>query len=378
MNVLVTGAQGFVGRNLCVELRRREEITLYAIDIENSPDELECALSQADVIVHLAGVNRPQHVEEFAAGNAGFTAQLCERLQTMGRAPKILLASSIQAEMENPYGASKRAAEELLARFCAETGATGIIYRLKNLFGKWCRPNYNSVTATFCHHIAHDLPIEIADPARTVELTYIDDVVAAFLGELQAPTQPGCHMADPLPARQITLGALATLIKGFRDSRATLRMPDFSDAFTRRLYGTYLSYLDRDDFAYQLDIKADNRGTLAEFMKSPSFGQIFVSRTNPGITRGNHFHHTKTEKFMVVEGEAIIRFRRIDTEDVIEYPVSGRDYRVVDIPTGYTHSIENVGETELVTLFWACEVFDPANPETYFAPVRQPAGAPKE
>jgi UDP-2-acetamido-2,6-beta-L-arabino-hexul-4-ose reductase len=375
MKVLVTGAKGFVGRNLCMELGRVERVEVFAIDLDNTDDELQAALGQADVIFHLAGVNRPQNVDEFATGNAGFTERMCDSLRLLHRAPKIVISSSVQAEFDNPYGASKRGAEEAVACLCADTGAAGIIYRLKNLFGKWCRPNYNSVTATFCHNIAHDLPVQISDPLREVDLTYIDDVVAAFVAELEAPAEPGCRFADPLPSHVVTLGALAELIHSFRESRSTLLVPDLSDEFTKRLYGTYLSYLETDDFSYQLDIRTDHRGSLAEFVKSPPFGQIFVSRTKPGITRGDHFHHTKTEKFMVLEGDAIIRFRQIQGDVVIEYRVSGTDYRVVDIPTGYAHSIENVGEAELVTLFWACEIFDPARPGTYPAQVDLPKGS---
>lgn len=371
VTVLVTGAQGFVGKNLCVALGRREDVTLFAYDLDSDPAVLDDGLRQADVIIHLAGVNRPQTTEEFATGNAGFTEDILDRLRVLGRTPKIVLSSSIQAALDNPYGVSKRGAEEAVAAYCAATGAEGVVYRLKNLFGKWCRPNYNSVTATFCHNIAHNLPIQVSDPVREVDLTYIDDVVAAFLSEL-APGALGCRFAESLPSHVITLGALAELIQGFHHHRETLRLPDYSEPFTRALYTTYLSYRELADHEYGLDIKTDNRGSLAEFLKSPSFGQIFVSRTNPGITRGNHFHQTKTEKFMVVQGEGIIRFRHIIDDTYHEYHVRGEDYRVVDIPPGYTHSIENVGNGEMVTLFWSVEIFDPANPDTYFEPVIKP------
>jgi UDP-2-acetamido-2,6-beta-L-arabino-hexul-4-ose reductase len=237
---------------------------------------------------------------------------------------------------------------------------------LKNVFGKWCRPNYNSVTATFCHNIARGLPIQISDPSTVVDLTYVDDVVAAFEGELpgSTPGQDGFSFAVPVPSRATTLGELAGLIQSFREFRRNLQVPDFSDRFVRALYATYLSYLELDDFRHGLQIRADGRGRLAEFLKSPAFGQIFVSRTNPGITRGNHYHHTKTEKFLVLEGQAVIRFRHIVTGDTTEYSVEGRELQVVDIPPGYTHSIENVGPGELITLFWASEVFDPNRPDT--------------
>ena len=372
MRIAVTGAAGFVGRNLCAVLRR-PDVILYPYDQADSPDALETALRAADVLFHLAGVNRPQHEEEFAVGNAGLTQHLCDRLRALGRAPKIILASSIQAELDNPYGRSKRAAEEALRAFCAETGAEGVAYRMSNLFGKWCRPNYNSVVATFCHHIARDLPIQVSDPARALDLTYIDDVMAAYLGELTAPARPGFRVADPLPAVCVTLGALAEQLRAFRAHRATLLLADYAEPFVRRLYATYLSYLPEDDFAYTLPQHADARGSLAEFLKSPHGGQIFVSRTRPGVTRGNHFHHTKTEKFFVVAGEGIIRFRAIEGGEVLAYPVSGAEFRVVDIPPGYTHSIENVGDGEMVVLFWSSQLLDHDNPDTFALPVLEEA-----
>ena len=244
-----------------------------------------------------------------------------------------------------------------------------MIFRLKNVFGKWCRPNYNSVTATFCHNIAHDLPISISDPARELDLVYIDDVIAAFIGCLDAPGKHGCARREVEPSYRTTLGELAEKIRSFRASRQTLVLPSFEDAFTRRLYATYLSYLEGEAFAYKLEQKADPRGCLAEFMKSAQFGQLFISRTKPGITRGNHYHHTKTEKFLVVEGDAVVRFRPILGGEVIEHSVSGREFKVVDIPPGYAHSIENIGAGELVTLFWASEIFDPTRPDTFGLPV---------
>lgn len=369
MNVLVTGAKGFVGRNLCAVLRRREDAVLYEQDLENPPENLARALEVADVIVHLAGVNRPEDPEEFKTGNTGSIDAICQRLLAMGRAPKILLSSSIQAELDNPYGMSKRLSEEVLKSFADAAGAECVVFRFKNLFGKWCRPNYNSVTATFCHNIANDLPIRISNPANEIELTHIDAVVDAIIEEL-APKMAGWRLAPPLASRRVTLGELADKIRAFRAMRSGLVLPDFSDPFDKALYGTYLSYLDEKAFAYGLDIKSDPRGSLAEFLKSPRMGQIFVSRTKPGITRGDHFHHTKTEKFLVLEGEAVIRFRHIEREEIIEYPVSGEEYRVVDIPPGYTHSIENVGDGVLVTLFWASEPFDPAKPDTEYLPVK--------
>ena len=368
MKILVTGARGFVGKNLCAVLKQREDIELYEYDVNNKPEDLDSALGKVDCIIHLAGVNRPKNPDEFDTGNTGSIDEICVKLNAIGRASKIVLSSSIQAELDNPYGVSKRRAEEVLQKFAENTGAECVVYRFKNLFGKWCRPNYNSVTATFCHNIANDLPIQISDPAYEIELTYIDDVVQAFVNEMEAGT-PGFRFAEPLASTRITLGELAAKIRSFRDMRTSLVLPDFRDDFDRALYGTYLTYLNEKKFEYGLDIKSDQRGSLAEFLKSPSMGQIFVSRTAPGITRGDHYHHTKTEKFLVLEGEGVIRFRHIEGDEILEYPVSGEKYQVVDIPPGYTHSIENVGEGVLVTLFWASEMFDPAKPDTYYEKV---------
>ncbi|MBV5341173.1 MAG: NAD-dependent epimerase/dehydratase family protein [Deltaproteobacteria bacterium] len=370
--VLVTGSKGFVGRNLCAVLGTIESVEVMEFDCENTSAELEGMLAEADLIFHLAGVNRPKNNEEFKSGNAGLTEEICMILQRLGRSPKIILASSIQAELNNPYGSSKLQAELALQAFAETTGARTVVYRFKNLFGKWCRPNYNSVTATFCHNIAHGLPVTISDPGRSIELTYIDDVVSALIGEIpsaEGVQESGFAFGAELTAYPITLKELAALITSFRDSRQTLLLPGFDSPLVKALYATYLSYLEGADFAYPLQIRTDERGSLAEMMKSRTFGQIFVSRTKPGITRGNHYHHTKTEKFMVVEGDAVIRFRQIDGAEVIEHRVSGRDFRVVDIPPGYTHHITNIGNGELVTLFWASEIFNPDKPDTIFLKV---------
>jgi UDP-2-acetamido-2,6-beta-L-arabino-hexul-4-ose reductase len=363
VNILVTGAKGFMGKNLCVALRQDAQVDLYEFDLDNSPKELQQAMNVADVIFHLAGVNRPKEESEYQSGNAGFTSRICSALQTLGRAPKIVFSSSIQAELANPYGASKLAAEEILRDFSAGSGSECVVYRFKNLFGKWCRPNYNAVTATFCYNAAHDLPLSISDPSCEIELTYIDVVVEAFLREITVG-QPGFRYAEPLSSYRVTLGELAETIQSFRTMRSSLQLPDFSQPLIRALYASYLSYLDTTDFAYPLTIKTDKRGSLAEFIKAPGAGQVFVSRTYPGVTRGNHYHHTKVEKFLVLEGEAVIRFRHILGADLIEYRVCGDEYRTVDIPPGYTHSIQNVGSGTLVTLFWADESFNPEKPDT--------------
>ncbi|MEN6317426.1 MAG: NAD-dependent epimerase/dehydratase family protein [Syntrophaceae bacterium] len=372
--VLMTGAHGFVGRNLGVFLRQGEKVRLIEVDINSPPEMLEEGLCKADVIFHLAGVNRPEKLEDYIVGNTGVTKDLCDRLQILGRAPIIIFSSSIQAEMDNPYGVSKRRAEEVLMMFAEQTGAKIVIFRMKNVFGKWCRPNYNSAVATFCHNIARNLPIYISDPVNEVKLVYVDDVSAAMMEAAGLSPSLPTHFvslsdsvyAEIAPAFKITLGTLVDTIYSFKATRSSLKVPAFDDPFICRLYATYLSYLEESDFAYDLDIKTDNRGSLAEFLKSSSFGQIFISRTKPGITRGNHYHHTKTEKFLVVEGHAIIRFRHIKGNHVIEYRVSGDEFRVVDILPGYTHTIENIGDGDLVTLFWANQIFDPEQPDTFY------------
>ena len=367
MKVFVTGSKGFVGKNLCVGLSRRDDVELFGFDMDSPAGDLDKALGEADIIYHLAGVNRPQNLDEFEIGNAGFTREICDRLATQGRSPKIVLSSSIQVSLGNPYGLSKNGAEEAVGNYCQKTGAVGVVYRLKNLFGKWCRPNYNSVTATFCHNIARNLPIQISNPANVVDLTYIDDVVAAFLEELDGVGREpgGFRIAAPLPSRQITLGELAALIRSFHDHRKTLILPDFSNQFIQGLYATYISYLEPKNFGYFLDKKQDNRGALAEFIKSPTSGQIFISSTKPGITRVNHYHNTKCEKFLVMEGEAVIRLRAIASREVVEFKVQGDEFRVVDIPPGYAHTITNIGNCELITLFWVSQVFDKDHPDTY-------------
>lgn len=391
MIVLVTGAKGFVGRNLVVMLGKQSDVEIIGYDLRDPLSLLEEGLATADVIFHLAGVNRPEKPEDFVTGNTGFTQTICDSLILLNRKPIIILSSSIQATLDNPYGVSKREAEEVLIKFAGQTGAKVVIFRMKNVFGKWCRPNYNSAVATFCHNIARNLPITISDRANEVNLVYVDDVCSAMMeaaGIMHSPHKhfapaPDHIYADVNPSFKITLGELVDTINSFKASRSSLQVPAFDDPFIYRLYATYLSYVEKSNFAYDLDIKTDNRGSLAEFLKSASFGQIFISRTKPGITRGNHYHHTKTEKFLVVEGQAVIRFRKIESEigsrfkvqdsndaeqksQVLEYRVSGEEFRVVDIPPGYTHSIENVGDGELVTLFWSSLLFDPAQLDTYF------------
>lgn len=365
-NVLVTGADGFIGKNLCAALEQRKDIKILPYDKGNSAQELAEFAACADFVFHLAGVNRPQNVEEFDEGNWGFTMHLLELLAKSNRNIPIAVTSSIQAALDNPYGVSKKKAEEALWEWSRRSGAPVYIYRLPNVFGKWCRPNYNSVVATFCYNIARGLPIQINNPDAELTLVYIDDVVAELIsameGNLHKDDSGFCYVPRTF---KMTLQRLADTIYSFAASRKTLVVPNFENDLERFLYATYISYLPEDDFGYELEMKHDHRGWLAEFIKSKQFGQIFVSRTRPGVTRGNHWHHTKAEKFLVIAGEAIIKFRKIGSSEVIEYRVSGDKLKVVDIPVGYTHSITNIGNTDVITLFWANEIFAPDRPDTY-------------
>lgn len=369
MTVLVTGAAGFIGRHM-MEALGRASIPALPFTEDHSPDELPGLVAQADAVIHLAGVNRPQDPADFDRGNRGLTEILVEEILKQNRPLGVIFSSSTQAELDNPYGQSKRAAEQALEALAARPEHPVVVFRLTNVFGKWARPNYNSAVATFCHNIAKGLPIQINDPERVMKLVYVDDVVEAFLGALgELPALAGFHSREAGPVHEATLQRIADLVHEFRDVRTALLLPSFADPFTRKLYAAYSSYLEGEGREYGLTIRADPRGSLAEFLKSPHFGQIFVSRTKPGITRGNHYHHSKGEKFLVLEGEAIIRFRPIAGGPVEEHRVRGEDYRVVDITPGWTHSIENVGPTDLITLFWTNEVFDPERPDTVFLPV---------
>jgi UDP-2-acetamido-2,6-beta-L-arabino-hexul-4-ose reductase len=365
MHALITGAAGFVGRNLYVALSRRGGLSVTPHDVDAAPGALDEALSRADAIFHLAGVNRPPRPDAFQDVNVGVTQAIVARLGALGRRPLIVFSSSTQAGQDNAYGRSKRAAEDALASFSQTTGAPVRIFRLPGVFGKWCRPNYNSVVATFCHNIARDLPIEVSDPGKAVTLVHVDDVVASFLAELTDSTSAGVAWRTVEPVFTVTLGDLERHIRAFRAARRTLHVPDCSDRFVRRLYGTYQSYVPEDALAYDVESRTDVRGVLAEMVKSPRAGQIFVSRTKPGVTRGNHYHDLKVERFFVIEGDAVIRFRPVGGGAVTEYRVSGSRWQAVEIPPGYTHSIENVGTSELVVLFWACEPFDPERPDTF-------------
>lgn len=369
MKILVTGAKGFVGKNLIAELKNRgyEDIFEYARDTDKSL--LDKYTKECEFVFHLAGVNRPKDETEFMKGNFGFTSELLDLLEKHDNKAPVLITSSIQAERDNPYGKSKKAAEDLLFNYSKETGAKVLVYRLTNLFGKWSRPNYNSVVATFCYNIARNLDIQINNPKVELELCYIDDVVDEFIRAMEGnPTIEGKFCVVPI-THKIKLGELAELIQSFKESRKDLSIPDMEDSLTKKLYSTYLSYLPEDDFSYELKMNVDNRGSFTEFIRTPERGQVSVNISKPGITKGNHWHHTKNEKFLVVSGKGLIRFRKIDSDDIIEYRVSGEKLEVVDIPPGYTHSIINVGDTDMVTIMWVNECFDPENPDTYYLEV---------
>lgn len=368
--VLVTGSNGFIGKNLIEGLRRSGDIEIRTFDIEDDLDTLTSYLREADIVFHLAGVNRPEKVEEFEVGNAGLTQTIVGILERLKNYIPVVLSSSIQATLDNPYGISKKMAENILIEYSRKNNAKVYIYRFPNVFGKWCRPNYNSVVATFCHNIAHGLDITISDVNKQIELVYIGDILDGFLGILldKNPDKDKYYYKIKRTFR-ITLGELAGKIYQLRDIRKTLVVPDLSDDLMKCLHATYLSYLDKDDFQCKLDAKIDERGSLTELIKSEHFGQIFVSTTRKGVIRGNHYHNTKVEKFCVLKGKAVIRFRHIFEGEVFSYHVSGENIEVVDIPPGYTHSIENLGDDEMIVLFWANQIFDPEKPDTYYCKV---------
>lgn len=371
--LLVTGANGFIGKNLIARLRAVGGYALLAFDVDTPPERLAEYAARADFVFHLAGVNRPKDPSEFYAGNRGFTEQLLTLLERAGSKAPVLVTSSIQAELDNDYGKSKREAEALVFAHERKTGAPALVYRLPGVFGKWCRPSYNSVVATFCHNAAHGLPLAVRDPAYRLPLVYIDDVVDCFLAALEGAAPRDCSIPGlcrlTCDVYETTLGALAQTIESFRESRAARAVPDVGDALTRKLYAAYLSYLPTDGFSYPLEMHADARGSFTEFLRTPERGQVSVNIAKPGIVKGNHWHDTKNEKFLVVRGEGLIRLRRVGADEVYEYRVSGERLIVVDIPTGYTHSIENVGEGELVTVMWASEPFDPEHPDTFYEKV---------
>lgn len=369
MKVLVTGAKGFIGKNLICALERDKNYEILSIDKENSKEELEKSVIESEFIVHLAGINRPKNDEEFFKGNTGLTEKIINILKENKKNTPILITSSIQADLDNSYGKSKKAAEEALLEYMAEMKANIFIFRLPNVFGKWCRPNYNSVIATFCHNIARGEEVWISDQNREMTLVYIDDVVRNIKNTIENREVliSGYHKIDV--EHKATLGEIIDLIKSFKESRKTLMIPNMKNELTKKLYSTYLSYLPENEFSYLLKMNVDNRGSFTEFIKSKDRGQVSVNISKPGITKGNHWHDTKNEKFLVVSGEGIIRFRKVDSEKIIEYKVSGENLEVVDIPVGYTHSIVNTGEKDMVTIMWVNEIFNPEEPDTIYLEV---------
>lgn len=369
MKVLITGSKGFVGKNLVAELKNRDYNEIYSYDRKKSLKDLEEWTKECDFVFHLAGVNRPENEEDFILGNAGFTAQLVRLLEENNNPVPIMFASSIQAVQDNSYGKSKKKAEDYIFDYGERNDVPVFVYRFSNLYGKWSKPHYNSVIATFCHQIVHDLPIQISDPEKEITFQYIDDVVEELMRCLggNPTTDDNFHEVQERDTR--SLGEVANLIQSFKESRQTLEVSDMSDRFTKNLYSTYLSFLPENDFSYKLKMHMDERGSFTEFFRSPDRGQVSVNVSKPGITKGEHWHHTKNEKFLVVNGEGMIRFRKIDTHQIIEYPVNGNTFEVVDIPPGYTHHIENKGETDLITIMWANEPFNPDTPDTYYEEV---------
>lgn len=369
MNILITGSNGFIGKNLIAELKNRKYTDVFEYNRETDPTLLDEYCKGADFIFHLAGVNRPKEQSDFMKGNFGFTSTLLNTLNKYKNTCPVMISSSIQAELDNPYGKSKKAGEDLLFNYSKENGAKALIYRFPNVFGKWCTPNYNSAIATFCHNIAHDLPINLNNPSVVMNLVYIDDVVNELINALEGNENRNGDFCEVPVVHTITLGEIAELIYSFRKSREERSIPDMSDEFTKKLYSTYLSYLPKNKFSYELKMNADNRGSFTEFIKTQDRGQVSVNISKPGITKGNHWHHIKNEKFLVVSGKGVIRFREIDSDEVIEYFVSGDKLEVVDIPTGYTHNIENLGDTDMVTIIWANEQFNTEKPDTYYLEV---------
>ena len=364
MKILVTGADGFVGRNLRVALRRRPELDVRGFDVATPPSELERMAAEAGFVFHLAGVNRPKDPAEFATGNVELTARLAAALEAAGGRAPVAFSSSTQAELDNPYGRSKRRAEELLFDYHRRTGAPVRVFRFPNMFGKGSAPNYNSVVSTFCHNVAHDLPVRIDNPAAEVTFVYIDEVVRCLLACL-VPGLSGGEFGAVAETFRLTVGELHGLIASFRELRARQEVPDLSRPLVRYLFATYLSYLDAPQRVRPVDLKRDDRGCLFELVKSAAGGQIFVSRTRPGIARGNHYHDTKIERFCVIQGRGRIRVLPVLGGEVTTYDVSDAPICAVDIPAGHCHSIENTGAEDLLTLFWTSEIFDPARPDTH-------------
>ena len=381
MKILITGAKGFVGKNLVAELKNirdgkdksfniTNELEICEYDIDTDKSLLDGFCRDCDFVFNLAGVNRPENEEDFMNGNFGFASELLDTLKKHNNTCPVMLSSSIQASLENPYGKSKKAGEDLFFEYSKETGAKVLVYRFPNVFGKWCRPNYNSAVATFCNNIANDLPITVNDRNHKMTLVYIDDVVTELINSLDGNETKDGEFCRVPTEHSVTLGEIVDLLYSFKDSRETKAVPDMTDGgFSKKLYSTYLSYLPTDKFSYPLKMNVDSRGSFTEILRTVNNGQFSVNISKPGITKGNHWHHTKNEKFLVVSGKGVIRFRKIDEDKVYEYFVSGEKLEVVDIPVGYTHNIENLGDTDMVTFMWCNECFDPDKPDTFFEEV---------
>lgn len=368
MRVLITGANGFIGKNLQLHLAERTDVEVQCFTREHTQADLLQLVADADVIFHLAGVNRPKDPSEFQQGNADLTQALCDALQQTDKTIPVVYSSSIQAAVNNPYGDSKREAEDALLAFAKNSGAPVFIYRLPNVFGKWARPNYNSAVATFCHNISQDLPIQINDPSAKIDLVYIDDVIDSFLQVIDGQLTE-CGFVEIDQKYQITVGALAEQIQAFKDSRQSLITENVGTGLVRALYSTYVSYLKPEQFSYQVPKYGDERGVFVEMLKTKDAGQFSFFTAHPGITRGGHYHHSKTEKFLVIKGKACFRFRHMVTGEFYELLTSGEQPEIVETITGWTHDITNVGEEEMVVMLWANEIFDRENPDTYAKPV---------
>ena len=364
MNVLVTGSAGFIGQNLIVHLKERADTEVLSFTRENSVDELTHDLQSTDFVFHLAGVNRPDNDDEFVKNNTEFTRSLCQIVKSLNRPVPIVFASSTQAEGESPYGVSKRAAEEILMDLQAETGSAVHIFRLPNVFGKWCKPHYNSVVATFCHNALNGLEHHIEDPLTTVDLVYIDDVVRVFLDVLEAPfstTTP----TEVGPVHRCNLRDLALQIDKFKTTEASLITEPVGKGLIRALHATYLSYKSPGECVQNIEVHADRRGQFAEILKTPAHGQFSYFTAGPGVSRGGHYHHTKSEKFLVVKGRAIFGFRHIITKETLELEVSSDRPALVESIPGWAHSVTNVGDDEMIALLWSNEIFDHNNPDTF-------------
>jgi len=367
MKILVTGSEGFIAKNLIEHLKRDESIELYLFSKKDSLNLLKAYVQEVDFIFHLAGVNRPKSVDEFYEGNSNLTKFIINTLKDSNKNTPILLSSSTQAELDNDYGKSKLEAENLLLEYAKESGSKVYIYRLPNVFGKWSKPNYNSVIATWCYNIANDLDIKVNNAETELSLVYIDDVVKSFIEKLVAKDSTIYCEVEPIYKK--TLGKIKELLFKFKDNRETLLIPNVASGFERALYATYLSFLPVDKFSYELKGHKDSRGTFYEVLKTIDSGQFSLSTTAPGIKRGGHYHHTKNEKFLVAKGEAIIELRHIVTNEKVSYKVSDKKMEIVEMIPGYTHNIKNIGNEELVLLLWANENYDDKNPDTYYLEV---------